>query len=96
MPARGSAVASPASSTRPRATVVLAARRTDRLEALAAELRDAHPVGCDLADTHAPASLVGTVLRDHGRIDVLVNNAGVDHIEPAFERQTARSNTNSP
>jgi NAD(P)-dependent dehydrogenase (short-subunit alcohol dehydrogenase family) len=68
------------------ATVVLAARRTDRLEALAAELRDAHPVRCDLAEAHAPASLVGTVLRDHGRIDVLVNNAGVDHIEPAFEQ----------
>jgi NAD(P)-dependent dehydrogenase (short-subunit alcohol dehydrogenase family) len=68
------------------ATVVLAARRTDRLETLASELREGHPVHCDLAAPDAPAELVATTLRDHGRIDVLVNNAGVDHIEAAFEQ----------
>ena len=68
------------------ATVVLAARRLDRLESLAAELHDAHPVGCDLAAPDAPADLIATTLRDHGRIDVLVNNAGVDHIEAALEQ----------
>ena len=68
------------------ATVVVAARRTKRLEELASELRDAHPVGCDLAVPDAAAALVATVLREHGRIDVLVNNAGTDHIEPALEQ----------
>jgi len=71
------------------ATVVLAARRTDRLDSLAGDLRDAHPVGCDLALAEAPAALVDGVLARHGRIDVLVNNAGVDHIEPAVEQPVA-------
>jgi NAD(P)-dependent dehydrogenase (short-subunit alcohol dehydrogenase family) len=68
------------------ATVVLAARRTDRLETLACELRDGHPVGCDLATPDGPAELVASTLRDHGRIDVLVNNAGVDHTEAALQQ----------
>jgi NAD(P)-dependent dehydrogenase (short-subunit alcohol dehydrogenase family) len=68
------------------ATVVLAARRLERLDALARELRDAHAVECDLAAPDAPADLVATTLRDHGRIDVLVNNAGVDHIEAALDQ----------
>ncbi|HWW44146.1 MAG TPA: SDR family oxidoreductase [Acidimicrobiia bacterium] len=68
------------------ATVVLAARRLERLDALARELRDAHAVGCDLAAPDAPADLVATTLQDHGRIDVLVNNAGVDHIEAALDQ----------
>ena len=61
--------------------VVLTARRVDRLEALARELReqygvDAEVVAADLADPAAPARLVAVL---HGRglhIDVLVNNAG--------------------
>jgi hypothetical protein len=44
------------------ARVVLAARRTERLEQLAAELRDAHVVSCDLALDGAPASLVAATL----------------------------------
>jgi hypothetical protein len=67
------------------AKVVLAARRLDRLEALASGLRDAHPVACDLSDETAAAGLVEATLERYGRIDVVVNNAGVDHTQPAFD-----------
>jgi NAD(P)-dependent dehydrogenase (short-subunit alcohol dehydrogenase family) len=68
------------------ASVVLAARRADRLESLAMELRDAHPVPVDLGEPDAAARLVNVSLERFGRIDVVVNNAGVDHIEPATEQ----------
>jgi len=68
------------------ARIVLAARRADRLEALADELQDALPVACDLAVPGAPAALVGAALARFGQIDVLVNNAGIDHTEPAVEQ----------
>jgi NAD(P)-dependent dehydrogenase (short-subunit alcohol dehydrogenase family) len=44
------------------ARVVLAARRLDRLEALAGELADALPVACDLADADAPVDTFRGVL----------------------------------
>ena len=68
------------------ASVVLAARRADRLEALAAELRDAHPVSVDLGESGATTRLVDATLERFDRIDVVVNNAGVEHIEPATEQ----------
>ena len=71
------------------ARVVLAARRADRLEALALELRDAHPVPCDLAEDGAPAALVEATLAHFGRIDVLVNNAGISEPTPALDESTA-------
>ena len=58
------------------ARLVLAARRTDRLEALAAELPDAL---ADTTDLRAPAqvdALVAAALERYGGVDVLVNNAG--------------------
>jgi NAD(P)-dependent dehydrogenase (short-subunit alcohol dehydrogenase family) len=66
------------------ARVVLAARRIDRLETLAAELTDALPVACDLADPDAPGELVERALERYGAVDVLVNNAGVDERWPAL------------
>jgi len=71
------------------ARVVLAARRADRLEALALELRDAHPVPSDLAEDGAPAALVAATLAHFGQIDVLVNNAGVSEPTPALDESTA-------
>jgi NAD(P)-dependent dehydrogenase (short-subunit alcohol dehydrogenase family) len=71
------------------ASLVLTARRAERLDALATELRDAVPVPCDLAQPDAPAELVDTALRHHGRVDVLVNNAGVDLVGPALEQRPA-------
>lgn len=61
--------------------LVLTARRADRLEALAAELRDRHGVAvhclpCDLADPQSPERLEQEIARLGPAIDVLVNNAG--------------------
>ncbi len=70
------------------ARVVLAARRVERLEALALELRDAHVVACDLSLDGAPTSLVAATLAHYGRVDVLVNNAGASQPTPAFDETT--------
>jgi NAD(P)-dependent dehydrogenase (short-subunit alcohol dehydrogenase family) len=67
------------------ARVVLAARRIERLEAVAAELSDALPVACDLSDADAPSALVEATLGQYGTIDVLVNNAGMDALAPALD-----------
>jgi NAD(P)-dependent dehydrogenase (short-subunit alcohol dehydrogenase family) len=70
------------------AKVVLAARRADRLEALADDLRDAHVVACDLAEDGAPAALAASAAERFGRIDVLVNNAGRSEPTPALDETT--------
>jgi len=70
------------------ARVVLAARRADRLEALASDLRDAHVVACDLAEDGAPAALVASAVQRFGRVDVLVNNAGTSEPTPALDETT--------
>jgi NADP-dependent 3-hydroxy acid dehydrogenase YdfG len=59
-------------------TVVLAARRKDRLDALAAALGDrAIPVEVDVADAQAVARLFEMVGERFGGLDLLFNNAGV-------------------
>ena len=70
------------------AQVVLTARRADRLDVLALDLRDAHVVACDLAEDGAPAALVAAALAHFGRVDVLVNNAGMSEPTPAFDETT--------
>jgi short-subunit dehydrogenase len=56
--------------------LVLAARREDRVQALADELGDAVAVRCDVTDPAQVAALAQAALDAFGRIDVLVNNAG--------------------
>ena len=58
------------------ARVVLAARRTVRIEALALELPDAVAVPTDMRDPTDITHLVEATLARYGRVDVLVNNAG--------------------
>jgi len=67
------------------ARLVLAARRTDRIEALAAELPDAVAVTVDLAAADGPGHLVDSTVEHYGRIDVLVNNAGISRVVPAVD-----------
>ena len=59
------------------AAVVIAARRADRLEALAKELEGTVVVACDVAVDEDVDRLIAATVERHGRIDVLVNNAGV-------------------
>jgi NADP-dependent 3-hydroxy acid dehydrogenase YdfG len=66
--------------------VVLAARRADRLAAIATKIAAdggqamARPV--DVTDRGAVASLIDGVVDDLGRVDVLVGNAGVMPLSP--------------
>jgi NAD(P)-dependent dehydrogenase (short-subunit alcohol dehydrogenase family) len=59
------------------ATVFAAARRVDRLAAVAAADPRIRPVACDVSRAEDRVRLAGTVLAETGRFDVLVNNAGV-------------------
>jgi uncharacterized protein len=61
----------------PEARLVLVARRRDRLEALAAELGRATVIAADLLEESTPGLVAGRVAEAHGRLDLLVNNAGV-------------------
>jgi len=62
------------------AEVLLVARTLEKLDAVQAEIRDAggsaHVHPCDLTDSDAIKGMAGEVRSAHGRVDVLVNNAG--------------------
>jgi len=59
------------------ATVVVSARRTDRIDELAGGLSRGQAVTCDVSQRGASAALVSGVVERHGRIDVVVANAGI-------------------
>jgi uncharacterized protein len=61
----------------PRAHVILVARREERLRSLCQSLGErASYVAVDLLDEEAPAQIAEHVRERHGRLDLLVNNAG--------------------
>ncbi|MDA2957584.1 MAG: SDR family oxidoreductase [Actinomycetota bacterium] len=64
------------------ATVVMAARRIDRLEALVAELPGAVAIEADLARAEDRESLVARTVAEVGVPRVLVNNAGIGYKVP--------------
>jgi NAD(P)-dependent dehydrogenase (short-subunit alcohol dehydrogenase family) len=60
------------------ANVVLAARSKERLDQVAARIGStALAVPCDVADHHQVAALVSATCEAHGRVDIVVNNAGI-------------------
>lgn len=72
------------------AQVVLVARRPGPLEEVAATLPTASlVVPCDVADLDALEALVAQVRERFGRLDVLVNNAGM-HLRGDFDAHDAR------
>jgi NAD(P)-dependent dehydrogenase (short-subunit alcohol dehydrogenase family) len=71
------------------ATVYAVARRADRLATLAAQHPGVEPWPADLADDDECAQVVSGVVERAGRVDVLVNNAGIANIERAEDETTA-------
>jgi NADP-dependent 3-hydroxy acid dehydrogenase YdfG len=73
--------------------VVLAARRADRLDAIAAELTaaglSASTATLDVTDAAAHRAVVDAVVAEHGRLDVLVGNSGVMLLSPMGSLLTA-------
>jgi NAD(P)-dependent dehydrogenase (short-subunit alcohol dehydrogenase family) len=69
------------------ASVVAAARRLERLEALASDVPGVVAVRCDVASDDDCRALVDTALDRFDRIDVLVNNAGASDAPARVESQ---------
>ena len=72
------------------ASVVLAARRVERIEALAEEVGGALAVRCDVTVATDVDDLVASTLERLGRLDVLVNNAGAGTPVPAEDEAVDR------
>lgn len=74
------------------ARLVLGARRTDRLQALAAGIEAGGGTAIwqqlDVTDRASVAAFVETAVARFGRIDVLVNNAGIMPLSPLAALQT--------
>ncbi len=70
------------------ASLVLAARRQDAVEKLASRLPGAIGARCDVTDESDCVALVERTMQEHGRIDVLVNNAGVSNVARAEDETT--------
>ena len=72
---------------------VLGARRTDRINALAQELKrggtEAVAVTTDVTDSTQVQILIDTAVRAFGRIDVMINNAGLMPHSPLERRKIA-------
>ncbi|MBF6469255.1 SDR family oxidoreductase [Nocardia beijingensis] len=75
------------------ADVVIASRKPDGCAALAEEVserfgRRALPVACNVSDWSQCDALVETVYDAFGRVDVLVNNAGLSPLYPSLDQVT--------
>lgn len=61
------------------AKVVLAARSKDKLEALSQKLKDSFIVQTDMKDDLAIKNLVKQTIDNYGRLDIVINNAGIGY-----------------
>jgi NAD(P)-dependent dehydrogenase (short-subunit alcohol dehydrogenase family) len=69
------------------ATVVIAGRRQDVLEKAAAEA-GAQAMTCDVSDPASAKALVERIVGEHGRLDILVNAAGLNIRGDSFDYGT--------
>ena len=75
------------------ADVVIASRKLEACEELAAEVRErfgrrALPVACNVSDWQQCDALTDAVYAEFGRVDVLVNNAGLSPLYPSPDAVT--------
>lgn len=61
------------------AKVVLAARSKDKLEAICNKLKDSFIVPTDMKDLEAIKNLVKQTVDHYGRLDIVINNAGIGY-----------------
>ncbi len=72
------------------ANIVIAARRIDKLTQVAKNLKSSYnvnvlPVKTDVTDEGQVANMVHTAVREFGRIQILVNNAGAASLSPSVD-----------
>lgn len=72
------------------AKLVLASRTKDELDTLAKELLDYHDADslvfpCDVTKSSEVKALINKAVETFGRIDILLNSAGVGHLKPVTE-----------
>lgn len=74
------------------AKVAVAARRADKLEAVVAQITadggTARAYTLDVTDKHQVEAVVAAAVADFGKLDVLINNAGLMPIRPMSEVNT--------
>jgi NAD(P)-dependent dehydrogenase (short-subunit alcohol dehydrogenase family) len=75
------------------ADLVIASRKLDSCAELAAEVADRYgvralPVGCNVSDWAQCDALVERTYQEFGRVDVLVNNAGMSPLYPSLDQIT--------
>ena len=75
------------------ADIAILARRTDKLKTVAKEISALGvrclPVKCDVTKSEEIAAAVQSVVKEYGRIDILINNAGNGGTGPAEEMTDA-------
>ena len=71
------------------ADIAICARRVEKLEAVKAEIEElgvkCFAYRCDVLDTEQIREMVAAVEKEYGKIDILINNAGVGAADPAAE-----------
>lgn len=71
------------------ANIVILARRMEKLEKVAEEIRalgvKCLPIRCDVTNTEDIRIAAETAEKEFGKVDILINNAGSGHVGPAEE-----------